>query len=726
MMFPQSFLFGSALLALPLVGLPVLLHLLFRRKSPVMLFSTIRFIKASVQRTAARKRVQRWTLLACRALALLLLILVAAQPAKMLVSGWSRTGRSLNAAVIIDTSYSMLLKDQQITLLARADGMAQDLLRGQLKTGKAAIFTSQSPPVDSPVRLVPAAEVLSQWSPLHPQPNPMPLTDRVAAAIELLKQQPADDKWLIVISDFQKKEFPRQLAAFPEAHVVLMDLHPESPDSAGITGVALDPPQPTAGIGADVMVSVTGTPKRPRPVSVSVEAYDGAKLLETPMQMAGLDGSGHARLRFPVRLPSRQWLIVRAAFSDDDDMTWDNSRQLLVEMPPRQIVSVLSNPSEPTAARFVTLALDPMSGKTQAWPLLCRQNADITPDTNVAVMLPDTWPDAARLASLQKFVRKGGTLIWFLRPGIEQSWLTLPPEVRTQLEELLPSDPLAAETSDVALNTLGVASLQDPLLSGFADKRFGLDTISVLRFVPFAPGQGPVTQLLTAFPADPKPGTHPHGFLYRRLAGQGTVYTFATLPDPQYTNLPTHPLFLPLLVRMALRQPGESDARNIEIGRPIVLSGKAIEGVGNELRITDPQGAESAVTPSTLPDGTIAFVYPSGGLPGIYRWHKPNSDAPIELANVQLPASESDLVYAHPDDVMDSGDSVVVAHSVQDLQTHVGEISQPEPHWSPMVAALLMLLCVEAFLASTSKLSKTPFTGRGSSAAHRREVAARR
>ena len=422
-MFPRIFLFGSALLALPLVGLPVLLHLLFRRKSPVMLFSTIRFIKASIQRTAARKRVQRWTLLACRALALLLLILVAAQPAKMLASGWSHAGRSLHAVLVIDTSYSMLLKDRQITLLAKADGMAQDLLRGQLKKANVAIFTSHAPPADSPDQLVPAADLLSQWSPLHPQPNPQPLADRVAAAIELLKQQPADDKWLIVISDFQKKEFPRQLAAFPEAHMVLLDLHPESPDSAGITGVALDPPQPTAGIGADVVVDVTGTPKRPRPLSVSVDAFDGSKLLETPTQMAGLDAAGHARLRFPVRLPSRQWLLARAAFSDDDDMNWDNSRQRLIEMPPRQIVTVLSNPAEPTATRFVTLALDPMSGKSQAWPLICREAGGITSDTNVLVMLVDTWPDLASITTLQKFVSNGGTLIWFLRPGIEQSWL---------------------------------------------------------------------------------------------------------------------------------------------------------------------------------------------------------------------------------------------------------------------------------------------------------------
>ena len=67
-MFGLSFLFSAALWLLPIAGLPILLHLLFRRKSPVVMFSTLRFVKSSIQRTAARKRVHRWLLLATRAL----------------------------------------------------------------------------------------------------------------------------------------------------------------------------------------------------------------------------------------------------------------------------------------------------------------------------------------------------------------------------------------------------------------------------------------------------------------------------------------------------------------------------------------------------------------------------------------------------------------------------------------------------------------------------------
>src|SRR6185437_12047330 len=120
-MLGYHFEFLSVLLALPLAALPVILHLLFRRKSPVMLFSTIRFIQTSVQRTAARKRVQRWLLLACRVLLLALLIAAVAQPVKLLGGAWAAPGKSSIAAIVVDTSYSMQVQDHQEPLLARAN-----------------------------------------------------------------------------------------------------------------------------------------------------------------------------------------------------------------------------------------------------------------------------------------------------------------------------------------------------------------------------------------------------------------------------------------------------------------------------------------------------------------------------------------------------------------------------------------------------------------------------
>jgi hypothetical protein len=145
-MFGMQFLFTAALWALPLAALPLLLHLLFRQKAPVIPFSTLRFIRSSLQQNATRRKIQRWLLLLCRALLMALLIWALAQPARKLTAGLLGGGDSTAAAIVVDTSYSMQLQDQQRSLLQIADDSVQDLLRTELRDAQVAIFRSNSRP----------------------------------------------------------------------------------------------------------------------------------------------------------------------------------------------------------------------------------------------------------------------------------------------------------------------------------------------------------------------------------------------------------------------------------------------------------------------------------------------------------------------------------------------------------------------------------------------------
>ena len=278
------------------------------------------------------------------ALLLALLIWAVAQPAKMLASGWGKSGKSLIAAIVVDTSYSMELQVDQVSLLSRADGIVQDMLREQLKDARVAIFRSRRAPADQPDQLLTPSQILSEWAPRRPQATSQPLVDRISAAQELLKRQAGDEKWLVVIGDFQKKEFAHPLNEFPEGRLVMLDLHPAEARSAGIAQVSIDPAQPTPGIGSDAVVDVIGHSGNARPVMLSITTPDGRKLAEAGTQMANLDSAGHARLRFPVRLPAEQWMLLQASFQDQDDMAWDNARSRLIELPPRQIVDLLDAP----------------------------------------------------------------------------------------------------------------------------------------------------------------------------------------------------------------------------------------------------------------------------------------------------------------------------------------------------------------------------------------------
>jgi len=275
-MFNFTFSFAAALWALPLAAAPILLHLLFKQKSPVVQFSTLRFIKMSIQQTAARKKVQKWLLLACRALLMALLIWAIAQPVHQLTSSWlGGGGSSVAAAVVVDTSYSMQVQDGQVTLLSKADAMVQDLLRNQLAGAKVAIFKSLPDTADHPTQLQDASAILAEWSPLKPQPSAKPLFDRVRSAVHFLDRQPAEQKWLVVLSDFQSKEFGQSMPALQDGRTVLLDLHVADPRSAGITKITLNPAQPIPGIPLEADVQITGQSGDARAVTLKIESADG-------------------------------------------------------------------------------------------------------------------------------------------------------------------------------------------------------------------------------------------------------------------------------------------------------------------------------------------------------------------------------------------------------------------------------------------------------------------
>ena len=90
-----------------LAGLiPVLVHLIHRQKAREFRFSTLRFLRVSVQRTRRRKYVEDLSLLALRVAVLLLIALGLARPAISSLGGlWGR-GQTRAIAIVVDNSAS--------------------------------------------------------------------------------------------------------------------------------------------------------------------------------------------------------------------------------------------------------------------------------------------------------------------------------------------------------------------------------------------------------------------------------------------------------------------------------------------------------------------------------------------------------------------------------------------------------------------------------------------
>ena len=209
---------------------------------------------------------------------------------------------------------------------------------------------------------------------------------------------------------------------------------------------------------------------------------------------------------------------------------------------------------------------------------------------------------------------------------------------------------------------------------------------------------GDATAVLNAAPVDPTPGSRTAGLLYRRPVGRGACYTFAAVPDPAVSNLGTHPTFLPLLVRTALRPPGRSAAQNVELGQPLTVDPSLVPASVRALTVTGPLGEQYQVA--------RPFRFTAAAEPGAYTWRRSTDAAsadPVAVSNVQLPSAESDLTTRPAGTVAPPDPATVVAASVAELTARSDQLTAPTPQWQWPLAVVMLLLCLEALMGSWPK-----------------------
>src|SRR6187401_2445266 len=100
----MDFVQSSLLAAMAAVALPILAHLLFRRRSRPVDLGTLRFLKIAVRQDSRRRWVKRWILLALRISCVVLLVLLFARPYRAEAVGGGDTGLTV---ILIDRSASM-------------------------------------------------------------------------------------------------------------------------------------------------------------------------------------------------------------------------------------------------------------------------------------------------------------------------------------------------------------------------------------------------------------------------------------------------------------------------------------------------------------------------------------------------------------------------------------------------------------------------------------------
>ena len=137
-----SFINPAFLFALGAAAIPLLLHLLQKKRKIQMPFSTVRFLKLAQRRSASRVRLENILLWLLRTAILVLLALAFAMPVLRTSSFGSFLGEAQrDVAIVWDVSYSMTYESGRTRVWddarSAATGIINSLRKGDREIGRA-------------------------------------------------------------------------------------------------------------------------------------------------------------------------------------------------------------------------------------------------------------------------------------------------------------------------------------------------------------------------------------------------------------------------------------------------------------------------------------------------------------------------------------------------------------------------------------------------------------
>jgi hypothetical protein len=643
------------LIGIAAAGIPLVLHLIYRRQAPRVLFATIRFLKLSNERTAHRRRIQDLLLLLLRSLLFVLLALALAQFIIKLTEGSGLGGARADVAIVIDNSYSMAAVHEGRPSYAAARDAAFAVLRGLHPEDRVALFFTSGPERRTEPKLerdLQEAQAVINRSTVSAEGGNVLAALRKAQDLLLAEREHL--RQVFVLTDAQKLAWETgagwdrdtegmlerdQRASIP---VIVFDAGRPVTRNLAVDRVRVSGQAFVRGTPVTIDADITNTAGEPASALVALHVAGEAK----GSRKLDLPPNGTATASFGYELPESGTAHLEIRLPDDLLAT-DNRRSFKLDVKDKIRALLVQEGKSAVAllnqSYFLERALDP-SIALGGEPL-----SIIRPDRLAAGELGRTklgdydvvfvlgvrrFSDAAA-AALREFVNRGGGLVFFAGEGLDVA------AYRRQFAQgadpllPLPLEPIPTAPPDRKVFK-PVTSVNDTHFV-FAPFR-GLNILKAVRVYKSATvnlhASTPMVGL--AHLADAQP------LLLVHNVGKGHVAFIAVTADASWSNLPVTDVFLPMIHQLVYHVCGSFEpADALAIGAPYRFSfPAATQPVAIDIR--RPDGVEESI--NTRPtDEANAAVYANTFIPGYYHY---STRGPVRTQGafvVNPDTAESDL-----------------------------------------------------------------------------------
>ena len=372
----MTFLNLGMLAGLAAVAVPLALHFFYRARYRPLPWGAMKFLRLSIEQTSRRLRFQEWVLLALRILVCALLAFALARPAsESLRTGGSR-GESVDALIVIDTSYSMAAREGEKTRLDRAKEAAIKVIDNLPQNSSAQIITCSDKATGltlrSPSNLAQARHLVRN---LKVSSQSTDFFAGFDTAFSSFKKTTGAHKEVYLISDMQRSGWERQSSAVrskceeikDQASLYLIRASEKNVRNVAIVGIVPQTEIPHTGsrIAFTVILRNSGA----EPVSnLQLTLEVDGKNLEKDSRAVDRIGPGDTRAVTITGKIDQPGLRLLTARIKEDDLDEDNeySRMLMVRDRTRVLVVDGSpDPKDPSnsASYFLSTAADGRTGR---------------------------------------------------------------------------------------------------------------------------------------------------------------------------------------------------------------------------------------------------------------------------------------------------------------------------------------------------------------------------
>jgi Aerotolerance regulator N-terminal/von Willebrand factor type A domain len=687
-------------------SIPVIIHLINRRRARVVQFPAVKFVLRSERRVARKYRVKQWLLLALRTLILFLLTTALAEPVlQPNVGDLAEINQARAVVLILDNTMSMTYQTAGTTSWEVAKEAAELVFQEFRPQDQGVLLPVIS--MDEPPQVLSGdrAQLMRQVGELAQTYRTGGLVLSFQRAYALLRTSEAPKKEIVVVTDHTRTPWvgfePATLKVIdPQVRVTVIAVGPiGTASNTTVREVGIDQRTVVAGVRTRLTSSIVnfGTADRKR---VPVHLLVDGKTLD--QRLLDLPKGGTADVTFDISFdqPGYHEGTIKLA---GDNLPIDDL--FYFSVPVRKALRVLLIDGDPRTTLvasetfYLMNAINPertyRPGPIQPRVVPVEEAEGLRLGEFDVIVLANVRNLSTNLRGrLMDFATQGGGLWWFLghqvdpavynRDFFDTQTRLLPARLGPRLDRM--------DAHPVVLQNLNASH---PVLSPFVEReQSALAAVRVRRlFTTETASLPPTTQVLWALP-DGRP------LLLEGSIGQGRVLLFTSTGDVDWNELAVTTAYLPLIqtgvTYLARREAQARLAADTRLPQPIILK---LPKPQQEVLVTiaDPQGRETRLFPQQQ-DGQIQTEYPETRLPGFYRMRVGQEAG---LVAVNTPLEESDVTAVQPGEVREKFPGVPFAF----VEWEPGQPVRP-PQVEPTSLAgwfligLLALMLVEGVFAN--------------------------